>query len=275
MARRRFRFSVGVVFVGLFFLAMFFFLVPSRYTTQINYLFVKVTSPVLGLFPKTSRQSQDMVSREEYNKLEEVHAKVYAQLLSLQSDYEKLSGIRQKLPETEGKIMIAKVVRSSLSGLRSELVIDKGAEDHLRVGQYVLSSEQCTVIGTISEVVEGMARVRLVTDPKHHLPVSILCEDSQNYVSGQLQGKNSEMAKIPLIRRGKHALQVGDIVYASAQRGFLGIELIVGNISELKPDDGEPLLWDISVKPIHDFSRLSDVAIVVMDPESNGLKTNH
>ncbi len=271
MARRRLRFPVGVVFVGLILLAAFLFIIPARYTTRINYLFVKITSPVIGLLPKSIRLHQDTVSREAYNDVIEAYAKAHAQLLRLHADNKKLSGLRQKLPETEGRIMMAKVVRSSLSGARSELVIDKGAEDHLRLGQYVLCSEQCTVIGTISEVVERMARVRLVTDTRHHLPVSILREGSHNYVLGQLQGKDSEIAKVPLIWRKKYDIQAGDIVYASPSQGFLGLELIVGKISAIKPDDGDPLLWDISVKPIRDFSRLTDVAIVIMDPDSNGL----
>ena len=147
---------------------------------------------------------------------------------------------------------------------------DKGTEDYLRVGQYVLSCEECTVIGTISEVVEGMARVRLVTDRRHYLAVSILGKGSSDYLPGQLKGKNSEIAKIPLMEK-KYDIRVGDVVYASPQPGFLGLEVIVGNMSDVKPDDRKPLLWDISVKPIEDFSRLTDVAILVMDPESNGL----
>jgi len=271
MAHRRLRFPIGVVFVGLFLLAMFFFLVPSRYTTTINYLFLKISSPVLNMFPQSVRFGEDMVSRQEYNEIITAYAKSHAQLLRLQGDYEQVSGIRQKLPESEGKIMIAKVVRSSLSGGRSELVIDKGSEDHLRPGQYVLSCGESTVIGTISEVVKGMSRVRLVTDSRHHLPVSILGKGFDGYLPGHLQGKNSEMAKIPLMSQKKYDIRVGDVVYASSQAGLLGLEIIVGSISEVKPDDEAPLLWDISVKPIHDFSLLSDVAIVVMDPESNGL----
>ncbi|MBW8036693.1 MAG: hypothetical protein FVQ79_13975 [Planctomycetes bacterium] len=274
MARRRLRFPVGVVFVGLFSLALFLFLVPSRYTTRINYLFVKITSPVLNLFPKSVRFRDDMVSRQEYDDIVTAYAKTHAQLLRLRGDYSKVSGLHQSLPEIEGQIMMGKVVRTSLIGGRSELVIDKGADDRLQVGQYVLSCEPYTVIGTISEVVEGMARVRLVTDRRQHLAVSILGKGSRDYLPGQLQGKNSEIAKIPLRSQKKYDIRVGDVVYASPQPGFLGLEVIVGNISEVKPDDREPLLWDISVKPIEDFSRLTDVAILVMDPESNGL-SNH
>jgi len=262
------------VFAGLFILAMAFFLVPSRYTTGINYLFVKITSPVLGLFPKSVRFRGDMVSQQEYNDVVTAYAKSHAELLRLQGDYQKLSGLRQTLGEVEGRIMMGKVVRTTLSGRRSELVIDKGTADYLQVGQYVLSADECTVIGTISEVVERMARVRLVTDPKHHLLINILHQGSRNYVPGHLHGKNREIAKIPLIERKKHDIEVGDIVYSSPQQGFLSIEVVVGEVSERKPDDGEPLLWDISVKPIHDLSRLTDVAIVIMDTESNGLKND-
>ena len=272
MARRRFRFPIGVLFVGLLLVGILFLLVPSRYTAGINYFFVKVTSPVLNLFPKKVRFREGMVLQEEYDKLITAYANSHAELLKLKGDYTKLSGLRQKIGKIEGRIVIAGIVRTTANGMRSELVIDKGSADHLRVGQYVLSTDESTVIGTVYEVVERMARVRLVTDPKHYIPVNILCQSTQSYLPGQLRGKDSETAKIPLVRRNKHDVRVGDIVYASPKQGFLSIELIVGTISERKPDDGEPLLWDISVKPMQNFSQLTDVAIVVMDPESNGLK---
>ena len=272
MSRRRFRLSASAMFAILFLLAVVFFIIPTRYTTRINYFFAKVTSPVLNLFPKSLRHREDTVSCEEYNKVITDYAKTNAQLLRLQSDHEKLSGIRQSLPSESGRVMMAKIVRTSLGGVRSELVIDKGSVDHVREGQYVVSSGRCSVIGTVSGVAERMARVRLVTDPAHHIAAGILHRGDKNYIPCQLRGKGKNLARIPLLTQKEYDISTGDIVYASQRAGFLGIELVIGTITEVKPDDAKPLLWDISVRPVRDFSRLKDVGIVIGDPAGNGLK---
>ena len=261
------------MFVGLILLAVVFFIIPTRYTTRINYLFVKVTSPVLNLFGKSLRLQEDTVSREEYNKVLNDYAKTNAQLLQLQVDYEKLSGMPQRLPDAGGRVVMAKVVRTSL-GVRSELVIDKGSADHVRNGQYVVSSGRCSVIGTVSDVVERMARVRLVTDPAHHINVNLFGRGSEGNIPCQLWGKGNELAKIPLLAQKEYDISTGDIVYASQRAGFLGLDVVIGTIAEVKSDDSKPLLWDISVRPVQDFSRLKDVGIMIGDPAGNGLE-NH
>lgn len=260
------------MFVVLVILAAGFFIIPARFTTRINYLFVRITSPVLNLFPKSFTTGEDTVSRTEYNDVITEYAKANAQLRRLQADYEKLSGIRQSLPDAGLKIVMAKVVRTSVGGVRSRLVIDKGSEDHLRPGQYVVSSGRCTVIGTISDVAKRMARVRLVTDPDHHIGAKILPHGGENYITCQLVGKGKNLAQIPLLTQKEYDISVGDIVYASQRAEFLALELLIGTVTEVKPDDTEPLLWDISVRPVLDFSRLQDVGVVIGDPAENGLE---
>lgn len=272
MAHRRFRLSAGAVFVVLSLLAVGFFVIPAAYTTGINYFFVRVTSPVLNFFPKSFRPQDVTVSREEYNKVFNAYAKTNAQLLRLQSDYEKLSGIRQSLPDVGGRIVMAKIVRTSIGAVRSELVIDKGSADHLRNGQYVVCSERCSVIGTVSDVADRMARVRLITDPAHHIAANISRSGDEDDVPCQLQGKGKDLAMIPLLTQKEYHISTGDIVYASQRPGFLGLDLVIGRVTEVKPDDARPLLWDISVRPVRDFSRLKDVGIVIGDPAGNGLE---
>jgi cell shape-determining protein MreC len=272
MSRRRFRLSAGAIFVVLTLLSVFFFILPTAYTTRVNYLFVRVTSPVLNLFGKSLRPREDTVSRDEYKKVFNAYAKTNAQLLRLQSDYAKLAGIRQSLPDASGRIVMAKIVRTSIVGVRSELVIDKGSADHVRAGQYVVSSARCSVIGTVSDVIGRMARVRLVTDPTHHIGANILRHGDEDYIPCQLWGKSNNLARIPLLTQKEYDISAGDIVYASQRAGFLGLDLVIGTITEVRPDDAKPLLWDISVRPIHDFSRLKDVGIVIGDPAGNGLE---
>ena len=65
-------------------------------------------------------------------------------------------------------------------------------------------------------------------------------------------------------------LSKGDIVYASAVAGRLETPRVIGEVFKIKEDDYEPLMWDITVKPITDFTMLTHVAVIITTPVKNG-----
>jgi hypothetical protein len=80
-----------------------------------------------------------------------------------------------------------------------------------------------------------------------------------------MDGDGTNLAKIPLVSR-EYKIRAGDTVYAAARPGFLETERVIGQIAQVKPDENEPLLWDITVKPTRDVEMLTDVAVIVTDP---------
>jgi len=38
---------------------------------------------------------------------------------------------------------------------------------------------------------------------------------------------------------------------------------VIGEIFQVKPDDNEPLVWDIAVKPVSDLAALTNVAVII------------
>ena len=79
--------------------------------------------------------------------------------------------------------------------------------------------------------------------------------------------------KIPLIDH-EHDVRVADTVYAAGRAGFLGVPVIVGEVSEVKPDETKPLLWDITVKPVDEFSAITDAAVIVEEVASDKENTD-
>jgi hypothetical protein len=80
-----------------------------------------------------------------------------------------------------------------------------------------------------------------------------------------MQGSGANSAKIKLVPL-KHKIKVGDEVMLRKKPGYLDIAMIAGAVQQCKRDDKNPALWDITVKPACDISKLDNIAVIIMNP---------
>lgn len=267
MARNKIKLSSGVIFVVLLIGANVLLLLPQEHTKKINYFFVRITSPLVNLIPRSLPEDDETVSKNEYNELLRSYENLQGRFQHVIEINNKVSGIRQRLPMPGPAIVIANISKMPHGGQRSEIVINKGSFDKLRKGQYVLSAEDGSVIGVISELSKYMSRVKLLTDAKQHIVISIRREGVW-LINGQMNGNNQMQGKIPYIETSVD-IRVNDSVFAELNPGYLETPLIIGTITEIKEDDRKPLLWDITVSPIDNVKSLTDVAVVVIDMDTS------
>ena len=76
-----------------------------------------------------------------------------------------------------------------------------------------------------------------------------------------MKGYGNGLAKIRLVPK-KYRVRVGDEVFALKVSGFLSTPMIIGRVSACRTDSTNPLLWDITVKPVCDFERLTEIAVI-------------
>jgi len=266
MTRKPIRISRGMLFTWFMLAGLIFLFTPQRLTNKFHFAFARIFSwPLsisrnISLSARTEQPLTDVVSRREYNKLQNHLMNVMKDLHQKQRKIEKLSGLYDRLYALEGAgLMVADVIRGSIDGLRNELIINRGEDDGLAQGQIVLGDN--SVIGTISAVSSRTAEVKLITDSTSKIAVRIAELD----VDRMMEGDGNNSAKIRLLSI-KHKVKVGDIVYASKKPGFLDAPMITGTVSECRRDDESPSLWDVTVKPACDLERLNDVAVIVMNP---------
>ena len=115
----------------------------------------------------------------------------------------------------------------------------------------------------ILECSERYAKMRVLTDSQQSIEIRIVNEIEERDTPGLMVGDGKTACKIKMIKREKK-IQSGDVVFAAARPGYLNIPVVVGEVSEVVPDDEEPLLWDITVHPAADMTRLNDVAVIVI-----------
>lgn len=272
MGRKKSKVSKGKLFLSLLTAGIIFLLLPQSFTKGLNFLFIELFNPILSVGRNTGTEvfrlapsTEDFVPRSEHNKLWTAYKNLQVDLRVEHERYEKLARIRSGLPRSGASLVLAEIINTSISGMKHELIINRGEADGLKTGQFVLVPGEHSIIGTISETAKTTARVRLVTDINHNMKVLIWRESKKDYHEAQMVGDGKKSGKIPLMSK-EYKIKAGDTVYAAVKRGFLETPRVIGEISEVKRDENTPLLWDITVNPIRDTGTLSEVAVIVMNP---------
>jgi rod shape-determining protein MreC len=244
---------------------LIFLFAPQNLTTKFQLAFAYVFRWPLSigrgfrLSAYTRQPLTDAVTRREYNQLQNYLLNVTEELNQERQKVKKLSGLRKDRRPLEGaKLVFADVISGSIDDLHGEFIINRGDSDGLNKGQFVLGDN--SIIGTVSDVSARTARVKLITDPASKIAVRIAELD----VSRMMQGAGGNLAGVQLIR---HKPKTGDFVYADKKPGFLDVPMVAGKVAGCKRNDENPLLWDITVSPACELNRLSDVAVVIMNPQ--------
>ncbi len=182
---------------------------------------------------------------------------------ALQEAYKKMeliSGLREYLPLERAKLRLAGVTTTTISSNRSNLIIDQGSDDQVAANQYVFA--QNSVIGTISEVANNSARVKLFTDPDSKIGVKIGNLDAKR----TMVGAGNKSAKV-LDMQITHKVKAGDNVYAVEKAGFLDTPMIVGTVAKCQRSDKEPTVLDITVQPACDIEKIENVIVLIPNPK--------
>ena len=249
-----------------FMLAGFIFLfAPQNITNKFQFAFARTFRwPLsigrnISLSARTHPLPSATLNRRE-SQYQNYIANLTKQLNQEHQKVEKLSGLRNRLPLEGAKLMLADVITASVGGLQNELIINRGQDDGLAKGQFVLGDN--SIIGTISNVSSRTAQVKLVTDATSKTAVRI----GKLNVDSIMQGCGNSSAKVRMLPV-KHRVKTGDNVYAIKKPGLLDVPIIVGRVARCKRDDENPLLWDIMVKPACGIERLNSVAVIIMNPK--------
>jgi len=260
MARKQIRVSRRMLFTWFTLGGFIFLFSPTYLTNKFQFAFHRIFSwPLsigrnISLSAGTHQPLGDIVSRDEYERLLNHLANVTQQRNDAQQNVQKLSKMRNMPAWERMGFVFADVITVSINELRSELILNRGEDDGLDKGQFVLADN--SVIGTISDVDARTAKVRLFTDPKSNTAVIIGGSD------WLMQGKGNNLAKVEMI---KQKVKTGTEVMASKRPGFLDTPIIIGRVYRCERN-AQPLLWDIMVEPACDMQKAENVHVIVMNP---------
>jgi rod shape-determining protein MreC len=268
MARTWSNISKRMLFVYLMLIGLIFcFLLPPWMTGNLQLMYASLFRVPLAfgrtvtLGVRTAATAQDPLARENERLrtanqlLENRCANLKAELQTARSRIDELAGLRTN-PEWSGLAFLQAGVMTDPAPGQSELLIARGREDGVAVDQYVMA--ELSIIGTISAVSAKTARVRLITDPGSSLPVRIEGGSVRGIMEGR-GGGTAGITKVPVTE----PVKVGSTVRASRIPGAPGLSIIAAKVTGCKRAAKEPLVWDISVRPVCDIINLNSVIVIV------------
>ncbi len=180
-----------------------------------------------------------------------------SELATLREQQQTATAIVSLLASTQENspdpIVASVLVRDSAPG-RSEMLIDKGAANGIRLGQAVIGPGG-TLIGLIIDVKESHAWIQLLTANKS--AIAVVAQSSRT--QGALVGTGTTL-QLELVERGRD-IAIDDILITSSLGGRLPSGLLAGRVTSVESEP-QDLFEVISVEPLSDYQRIEHVLIL-------------
>ena len=155
------------------------------------------------------------------------------------------------------QMVIAEIIGRELSNTTHNLLLNKGRDDGLMVGQPVIVGDGI-LVGHITSVRENYATVRLVTDSDSKIAATLLNYDSS---LGVVEGGFGISLRMKFIPRNETVV-VGDQVISSGLETNTPRGLLIGTVAVVENEAYQPFQQAI-LTPATNLDRLSIVSILV------------
>ena len=170
--------------------------------------------------------------REKQLKLES-HLQRYDALVAENS---RLSRLLAAARRSEDQVILASIVNAGLDPFSHRIIINRGAESGVFVGQPVIAPDG--VIGQVSEVNLNQSIVTLITDRSHGVPVQIQRNGLRTIIQGMGE---TDRVGVPYLPRLAD-IRKGDILVTSGMGGRFPAGYKVAEVEEIITDANEAFL---------------------------------
>jgi rod shape-determining protein MreC len=174
---------------------------------------------------------------------------------ALEAESQRLRALRDKTAEVTDRFVIGNVMDIDLDAFRERVLVDKGAQDGVFVGQAVLDSGG--VFGQVARVGQLTAEVILVSDATHAIPVQVNRNGLRTVAVGT--GDMGRL-KLPYLPTSADVI-AGDLLVTSGLGGGFPAGYPVGTVAEVKRDPAQSLA-DVDVKPAAALDRSRELMFV-------------
>jgi rod shape-determining protein MreC len=179
---------------------------------------------------------------------------------ALEAESQRLRALRDSTAGVTDRFVIGNVMDLDLDAFRERVLVDKGAQDGVFVGQAVLDSGG--VFGQVARVGQLTAEVILVSDATHAIPVQVNRNGLRTVAVGT--GDLGRL-KLPYLPTSADVV-VGDLLVTSGLGGGFPAGYPVGTVAEVKRDPAASLA-DVDVKPAAALDRSRELMFVWLKPQ--------
>ncbi|PLK58846.1 rod shape-determining protein MreC [Candidatus Palibaumannia cicadellinicola] len=226
-------------------IAMIVIMVDSRLETFVNIrTYMDIVVSKFYFFAHSTRQMLDNLSQtlatstntqlqlENHALRQELLLKKSEQLLLGQYKKENTrlrELLRSPLRQDERK-MVTKVISLRTDPYRNQVIIDKGSNNGVYIGQPVISDQG--VVGQVIATNKFTSRILLICDSSHALPIQVLRNDIRVIVVGNGCTEDLQLEHLPC----NTDIRVGDVLVTSGLGGRFPEGYPVAVVSSVKLD---------------------------------------
>ena len=178
---------------------------------------------------------------------------------ALEAASQRLRGLRDSTAQVTDRFVIGDVMDIDLDPFRERVLVDKGAQNGVFVGQAVLDAGG--VFGQVSRVGQLTSEVILVSDATHAIPVQINRNGLRTIALGT---GDMRKLKLPYLPTSADVI-AGDLLVTSGLGGSFPAGYPVGTVAEVKRDPAQSLA-DVDVKPAAALDRSRELMFVWLKP---------
>ena len=193
-----------------------------------------------------------------------LQAAAMQRLDALEEENRRLRTLLGATAGQEFSYRFAELLRVSLDPYSHQVRINQGSEAGVFVGQAVLDGQG--VMGQVETVTSGQARVRLISDPDHALPVQLLRTGQRSVAIGVGDVGRLVLPNLPI----QSDVRSGDVLVTSGLGERFPPGFPVAVVSEIRRDTGGAFL-EVSAEPLAALDRGREVLLVTVleVPEDN------
>jgi rod shape-determining protein MreC len=180
---------------------------------------------------------------------------------ALEAESQHLRALRDNTAGITDRFVIGDIMDVDLDAFRERVLVNKGAQDGVFVGQAVLDAGG--VFGQVARVGQLTSEVILVSDATHAIPVQINRNGLRTIAAGT--GDMGRL-KLPYLPTSADVV-VGDLLVTSGLGGGFPAGYPVGTVAEVKRDSAQSLA-DVDVKPAAALDRSRQLMFVWLKPQA-------
>lgn len=228
---------------------------PLRVIAEVPYLLGAEVDATLS--SRQSLQEENEALRRRVLELSQISA----QFLALRSENERLRellGSRRRVPH---EVLVAELIGVVPGPDRLEIIIDKGSEAQVQVGQAVVDAQG--LFGQVVAVDRYTAQVLLLSDSQHAVPARINRTGQRGIVSGTGNISRLELEGVAV----NADVREGDLVVSSGLGGRFPAGYPIGRVDSVVVEATLPFA-QVSVQPAAQLDRSRHVLVVFPQPES-------
>ncbi|BDY06733.1 rod shape-determining protein MreC [Ferrimonas sp. YFM] len=224
----------------------------SAMATLVSPLQYLANVPALVLDELSTNLSTRAELLKENDRLQQRQLLMSEQLLkmaNLQEENARLRALLQSPTRKDARRMVAEVMFVDRDPFKSQVLIDKGLNEGVYVGQPVL--DDSGVVGQVTEVAQTTARVLLIADFTHAIPVRVARNDVRAVAHGSGKLNQLELANVPM----STDVRVGDLLISSGLGQRFPEGYPVATVTQVVRDEG--MTWaQISAEPVAHLDRI-------------------